>query len=295
MLDKFLEQLERCTTVNLFNRLRISLELILAPAEIALLAAQVRERGVELPEVAAHWLGRMETLIVGEGRPAEAYVRQSLADDATWYAAPGTPAERAERTVVVAFTGDAHRLMMPLAVFLQNSPADRHEFLVVFDFSHSLYLNGVPGLGDGLEATFERIAALAPRSRYRRAMTFGTSAGGLAAVWAAVALRYDRAISVGGVTPAEVATRVQTEGMNADGFAEAIRASAGHLPEVLLVAGEDTERDRVKARTMADYLPATEIVVPGCSKHNVLFDLWTRGELRPFLARLMATGPVSPG
>ncbi len=133
MLDTFLGRLERCTTVNLANRLHISLEMILAPAEIALLAAQVRERGIELPETSAHWLGRMETLVVGDGRPTEAYVRRTLADDASWYAAPGSPAERAERTVVIAFTGDAHRLMMPLALFLQNCPADRYEFLVVFD------------------------------------------------------------------------------------------------------------------------------------------------------------------
>lgn len=295
MLERFLEQLERCTTVNLFNRLRISLELILAPAEIVLLAAQVRERRIELPEVAAHWLGRMETLIVGDGRPAEAYVRRTLADDASWYAAPGSPAERAERTVVIAFTGDAHRLMMPLALFLQNCPADRYEFLVLFDRARSLYLNGVAGLGDTLEATLERIASIAPRTHFRRAMSFGTSAGGLAAVWAAVALQFDRAVSVGGVTPAEVVSRVQTQGMSADGFAEVIRVNAGHLPEVLLVAGEDAQRDRMKARTMADYLPATQIFVPGCSEHNVLYDLWTQGELRPFLARLMEPGAVSKG
>ncbi len=293
MLEGFLEQLGRCTTVNLFNRMRVSIELIHAPAEIALLAAQVRERRVELPEVAAHWLGRMETLLVGDGRPAEAYVRRTLADDASWYAAPGSPAERAKRTVVIAFTGDAHRLMMPLALFLQNCPADRYEFLVLFDRARRLYLNGVAGLGDTLEATLERIASIAPRSHFRRAMTFGTSAGGLAAVWAAVALRFDRAVSVGGVTPAEVVNRVQTQGMSADGFAEAIRANAGHLPEVLLVAGEDAERDRMKARTMADFLPATQIFVPGCSDHNVLHALWSRGELRPFLARLMEPGADS--
>jgi hypothetical protein len=38
-----------------------------------------------------------------------------------------------------------------------------------------------------------------------------------------------------------------------------------------------------------------QIFVPGCSEHNVLYDLWTQGELRPFLARLMEPGPVSQG
>ncbi|MBK7332735.1 MAG: hypothetical protein IPI87_10330 [Betaproteobacteria bacterium] len=83
--------------------------------------------------------------------------------------------------------------------------------------------------------------------------------------------------------------------MNADGFAEAIRANAGHLPEVLLVAGEDrTTATGSKARSMAD-IPGDANLRARDGDHNVLHALWSRGELRPFLARLMEPGAVSQG
>ena len=292
MLDTFLAQVERCSPVKLFNRSRISLEMSLAPAEIALRAAPVRERGAKLPEVAAAWLGRMETLMTGDGRPVEAYVRRTVTEGASWYAAPGTPAERAGRTIVFAYTGDANRLFMPAALFLQSCPADRYEFVVFYDFQHALFMKGIAGLAPDLPGSIERIAAIVGPSRYRHAMSFGTSAGGLAAVWTAVALGFDRAVSVGGVTPNEIASRVQTQGLSTDGFAEAIRRADGRLPDVLLVAGEDAGRDRRKALTMTGFLPATEIVVPGTANHNVLYDLWSRGELRPFLERVLAPPAV---
>lgn len=51
----------------------------------------------------------------------------------------------------------------------------------------------------------------------------------LAAIWAAVELGLPRAVSVGGVTPDEIGERVQTQGLSAEGFDEAIRRNAGRL------------------------------------------------------------------
>ena len=90
------------------------------------------------------------------------------------------------------------------------------------------------------------------------------------------------------VTPDEIGERVQTQGMSATGFDEAIRRNAGHLPEVLLVSGEQNARDNRKALSMAGRLPATLISVPDCAHHNVLHALWSRGELGPFLERMFA-------
>ena len=291
MLETFVAEVARCRTVKQMQRLISSLEMILAPAEVALLAAQARERGAGLPEVVAKWLDRMEELILRDGAAPEGYVRQSLVEGATFYAAPGVPGERASRTLVIAFTGDAHRLMMPIALFLQHCPADRYEFLVAYDAAHAFYLRGIAGLGDTLPATLDRIAALAPPSRYRRAVSFGTSAGGLAAVWAAYALGLERGVSVGGVTPSEVGRRVQTQELSIDEFDAAVRRRAGRPPEVLLVFGEGAERDTRKAQEMAELVPAQRIVVPGCAEHNVLYELWKRGELGALLER--ALGPVA--
>ena len=116
-------------------------------------------------------------------------------------------------------------------------------------------------------------------------------ASGLWAVWAAYALGLERGVSVGGVTPSEVGRRVQTQELSIDEFDAAVRRRAGRPPEVLLVFGEGAERDTRKAQEMAELVPAQRIVVPGCAEHNVLYELWKRGELGALLER--ALGPVA--
>jgi hypothetical protein len=293
MLDWYVAEIMRRQTANLINQLHIMLENMLAPAELCALIDESRERGTNLPPPAAHWLGRMDTLLRGGGQTVQPYERRMINKSAAVYAAPGTGAERSGRTVVVAFTGDAHRLMMPISLLLQQCPADRYEMLMLSDFRRSLYLRGIDGLGSDFPETLERIRTLIPASSEGRVVTLGTSAGGLAAIWAAIELGLPRAVSVGGVTPDEIGERVQTQGMSTPGFDDAIRRSAGRLPEVLLVSGEQNDRDNRKALSMAGRLPATLISVPDCANHNVLHALWSRGELRPFLARLMEPGAVS--
>jgi hypothetical protein len=293
MLDWYIAEIVRCRTANLINQLHIALENMFAPVEVCALIDESRVRGTDLPPPAAHWLGRMDTLLRGGGQIVQPFVRRVINKSAAVYAAPGTEAERSGRTVVVAFTGDAHRLMMPISLLLQQCPADRYEMLMLSDFRRSLYLRGIDGLGSDFPETLERIRTLIPASSEGRVVTLGTSAGGLAAIWAAIELGLPRAVSVGGVTPDEIGERVQTQGMSTPGFDDAIRRSAGRLPEVLLVSGEQNDRDNRKALSMAGRLPATLISVPDCANHNVLHALWSRGELRPFLARLMEPGAVS--
>ena len=292
VLDAYLADLARCTTVNQFNRLHILLENVLAPGEVTALIDGVRARGLTVPQPAAHWLARLDTLLRSHGRRVQPYERHALAEGATAYAGPGTTAERAARTLVIAFTGDANRLMMPIALLLQHCPAERHEFVVLVDRQRSLYLNGVAGLGTDLPSTIARLAEVAAPTRYRRAVSFGTSAGGLAAVWTGVALGLARAVSVGGVTPAQVSERVQTQHLRTEAFDEVVRQNVTRLPEVLLVAGERNVRDNEKALAMTALLPAATITVPGSTHHNVLYDIWNRGELDDFLERLLDEAPA---
>ncbi|MBK6394475.1 MAG: hypothetical protein IPF73_07140 [Betaproteobacteria bacterium] len=142
MLDWSSAEPERCKTANLINRLHITLENIFAPVELCALIDESRERGLDLPPPAAHWLGGVDTLLRGGGPTVQPFERRMINKSAAVYAAPGTEAERSGRTVVVAFTGDAHRLMMPISLLLQQCPADRYEFLMVFDPRRSLYLRG---------------------------------------------------------------------------------------------------------------------------------------------------------
>ncbi|HEY8243401.1 MAG TPA: hypothetical protein VII68_08080 [Casimicrobiaceae bacterium] len=286
MLDKFLNEVGRCTTVNQFNRLRIGIENTFAPAEICTLIDGVRERNAEVPEYCARWLANSDESMRGGGRTVQPYVRHSLLPEATMYAAPGTAAERASRTLVVAYTSDADRLFMPIAVFLQHVPAATHEVMLLIDLSRRFYLGGITGMGDDLPSTIRRIDAIAAPSRYRRAVGFGCSAGGLAAIWTAIELNFPRAVSVGGIAPESVADREQTYQFDLSGFDNAIRRRF-KLPEIMLVRGEMNDRDTKKALQMADRLPAKHVTVQGAADHNVLYEVWKGGRLGPFLAELI--------
>jgi len=208
------------------------------------------------------------------------------------YAAAGTPEARARRTFVIAFTGIADRLMMPLATFLQHCPSDAHEFLVLFDRTRRLYLEGIAGLGDDLPASFDALRARIASPGYRRTVAIGTSGGGLAAVWAGVELGLHRAVSVGGPFPGDLVMNERAHDIDTSGFDEAIRRRAGRLPEVVYVAGEHASRDVWKGVAMKRHLPTTLLVIPGCDNHNTLHFLRRQGALETFLARMFGEDPV---
>jgi hypothetical protein len=294
MVDGYLQQAMRCRTVNEFNRLHITLENILAPTEVEALVRGVRQRVTSMPAPVADWFGRLEQSI-GLGKLAvQPYVRRPIANGAIRYAAPGRDAERSQRTLVIAFTGDANRLMMPLAMFLQHCPADRYEFVVLFDGTQRLYMNGVDGLGATLPETIDAIARHAKPAFYRRTVSFGTSAGGLAALWTGIALETTRAVSVGGVTPSLADERSGEDAAASrshdEAFEALVRERAGRLPEIVLVAGELNARDTEKAHEMGERLPARHLTIPGARAHNMLYEVWLRGELDAWLDRLLGEG-----
>jgi hypothetical protein len=215
-----------------------------------------------VPEGVKRWLDLTDSLLRPRGQRVEPYERHALAEGATMYAAPGTPDERASRTLVVAFCGDAQRLMMPIALFLQQLPAAKHELMLLVDRTRRFYLGGVAGLGDGLPATIRRIGELAAPAKPRRTVAFGTSAGGLAALWTAVELGMTRGVSVGGISTESVPERVHTQHFDTRGFDDAVRRCVA-LPDIVLVSGERNVRDTEKALSMAARLPARHVVVPG--------------------------------
>ncbi|HQU47748.1 MAG TPA: hypothetical protein PLM09_01235 [Casimicrobiaceae bacterium] len=291
MLDAYVVEVLRCRTINEINRLHIRLEVSMTAADICAIIDGARARRAPLPPPSLHWLDRMDTLLRGGGRPVQGYVREAWSRGINWYAAPGDAAARAGRRLVIAFTADTHRLLMPISLFLQHCPADRLEFLVLMDLHRAFYLKGVDSLGTDLPTTIAAIAARFPPAKLRRAVCIGTSAGGLAAVWAAVELGAARAISVGGVTPQLVREQERMRGVDVAGFEAAIRRREGRLPEVLLVSGDGYEPDQAKARAMQELLPAAHIVVPESSQHNALFDAWNTGRLDGLMERFFGDPP----
>jgi hypothetical protein len=279
MLDFYLAEVRRARTDNMIQAVHHTLENELAPAEFEQLARDIEASGIDLPPVCHAWIDRMRRMLRVGAKQVRMFVRQPLVPGATYYtAAPGTETQP-RRTLVVAFAGDAHRLMSPIAAFLQHLDPARYEMLLLFDASRSMFLRGIPGIAPDFGSMLAWIDEQRRARGMPRTIALGTSAGGLAAVWTALALGLDRAVSIGGTTPVEVVERYQTLDVDISGFDEVIRRRAGAGPEVAYVYGELCDRDRGKAEELAARLPVTLVPLPRLALHNVIFETLRRRTL----------------
>ena len=161
----------------------------LTPLEVAELA------GRPLPEASAEWLGRIAAL-TGLGRVEPAgFERRVIQPTVEIYGDPRFPSR--DKSLVIGFTGQLNRLMMPLAAFLQALPAERCDLVVVRKGREDHYDRGIPpwtGMTEAAGALLREAGA----ARYRRLATFGVSAGGLPALRYGILGGAGRAVSVGG-------------------------------------------------------------------------------------------------
>lgn len=279
MLDFYLAEVARARTDNLIQGVHFALENEITPLEFEHLAHEVEKAGVALPPVCRSWFVQTRHLLRFGTTGIRPFVRQPCSPGATFYLAPADLPAGTARTLIVAFAGDAHRLMIPIAGFLQRCDPARHELLLLFDPSRSMFLRGIPGIAPD----FASLVAWIERQRVARAaartVALGASSGGLAAVWAALELGLPRAVSIGGTIPEQVALRHHTQGLDVSGFDDAIHRRAGNLPEIAYVYGEQCDRDRVKGVTLAGRLPVTMVPVPRFAQHNVIFETLRRGSL----------------
>lgn len=293
MLDHYLAEVRRARTDNLIHGVHHAFENELAPAEFEHLARAIEASGVDVPPVCHAWIAHTRQLLQFGAADMRPFVRQPVAPGATLYAAaPGVPTHW-RRTLVVAFAGDAHRLMLPIAAFLQYLDPARHELLLLFDGSRSMFLRGIAAVGPDFGSMLAWIEAQRRARAAARTIALGTSAGGLAAVWTALALGLDRAVSIGGTTPVEVAERHQTLDLDLSGFDDAIRRWGGRGPEVAYVHGEQCERDRRKGESLVARLPVTLVPVPRFAQHNVIFETLRRGTLAALIDLLLGERSVA--
>lgn len=290
MLDFVIGELSRCRTANEVRRVQVMLANELAPIEVAALAAAMRTGHAGAYGSTERFLSGLESMLGLATQRPQPHVRQVVAPGVLRYAAPGTENEKARRTLVVAFTGAAFRLMLPIAVVLQNLDADRHDLLLLFDRARTQFLGGVPGVADDLPALVAALDRLADFGRYRRLVFLGTSAGGLPALYAAIEARAARGVSVGGSVPDDIPQRVQTRDTDLAPLRAALARSRGGTTELVCVCGERHARDRGNAYWYAANAGAAVVEVPGYADHNVLQGVFEAGNLRAFLARLVDEG-----
>ncbi len=117
----------RCRTKNEFRRLHIDLENTLAPAELREIKKLIDTQGQDAP--GRGWMGALQELSPTLFEAPQAYQRHALASRATLYQDPAS--DVAKKGLLVAFTGDARRLMLPVCVVLQLIDSRRWDVVVL--------------------------------------------------------------------------------------------------------------------------------------------------------------------
>jgi hypothetical protein len=269
----YLKLASRCRTQNEFNRLHIGLENVLVPLELAYIAMLAKTS--EIPEPSRLWLQRIGRKWTPEMFDTpQRYERRSFSRHVILYQNP----ERDVRNkgLLVAFSGNGRRMMMPISVFLQFLDSRLWDVVVLKKCARNSFLLGLEDVSTDFRGLVEFVETTVSSMQYRRVITLGTSSGGFAATWAAVLMDADRGISVCGRPPSQLPSLPM-------GYQE-----APHGADLCFVYGGDCAQDHLSALALLDLFGGRLRPVPDIDRHGVLGELLKRGQLAEFLDEMLA-------
>jgi hypothetical protein len=243
--------LAACTTQAQHYRVQLHAENILPPAAALALCAQADT----LPEDAQGWVQRLARMALQVRPKAEPYRCHDLTENVTFYEGQG-PAG-APRSLVVAFTGVAQRMMLPTAVFLQGFSAARCDVLMLRDPTRTAFLAGVPGYAAGLPELLVRIGDDIPLARYADRRCIGVSSGVAAALAFGPMFGAAVALGLGGMQPAAMHLRQAPRGIDRRLFHRLLLATLPTTTRLVVAHGEACQRDVLLGSLLA-------LTIPGC-------------------------------
>jgi acyl-CoA synthetase (AMP-forming)/AMP-acid ligase II/acyl carrier protein len=185
-----------------------------------------------------------------------------------------------DKTLIVGFCSSSMRLMMPISRFLMHLDADRFDVLLLRDPGRNHYVHGIPGVSGDIGSLCDWLRVQVADMGYKRVISIGTSAGGVASLCAGVANHWDRAISVGADAPSNHATLEK--------YLSQAAQLAGHPPatEVMVFYGEGNQRDSKGASEITALVPfARQCGDASSGKHNILEVAFKEGKLKNIFDR----------
>lgn len=316
--------LPSCSSINQVNRLHIRLENLMTPTEATRVSAHIartyaadpssriaalrsrlaqavgrfpepgeapplsdRERLVEAVEWGARITAQLGLASTPDPSPV---TRRWRRGGATYYQASADPSS----LLVLGFTGNMQRLMMPTPVFLQHLAPFGADLLLLAVEPGTAYVRGVRGASSDFPGTVEWLRDFVPRHGAARFVTVGTSAGAFPAVLAGLALQADSLLAVGAYTR-QPAAYSRTGGDPA--LSEVVHeyVTAGPRPSRHLMYGSDSSLDAEFARNLAETLDGSALVPVEDADHNCLYPLAIRRQLEAVLASTLFQGVPVPG
>jgi hypothetical protein len=193
----------------------------------------------------------------------------------------------AEKTLIIGFTGNFHRLMLPLPVLLGCMNPTLYDVVVLRDFSRRFFSMGIPGLGADFFQALQNLRNHVDPAAYRNCVALGTSSGGLPAVLAAIRLELHRGVSIGGLDFPQFVAKLREFGVSEEPYTALLASRPESFPELLLVFGAGYAADVVAARGLHGRVPSRLLAVNACDEHLVLAWKLVRGRLPVFLSKLL--------
>ena len=277
MIDEFLRRFAQCGSRKCRFSVRKWADERMTPLEMAAL----RERVHDLPPDLRPWLSRFENLPKARATVPQAYRAQEVAPGICLYTGERSPAER--KALILAFSGGALLLLVPIAFLLQFIPSSRFDIVVLQDSGLAHYARGIPPYAHSFPALLRGLDVDLGFSAYEALYTCGSSMGGFPALRAGILTNARRAVSLGGRLAWHV-RRLQGDGGSVlpafDPLCECMRRKDTDL---VCVYGADHEVDRDHAERLSRAYPARRLPIRGVGSHNTIFELAKAGRLQGFL------------
>jgi hypothetical protein len=219
------------------------------------------------------------------------YTRSFLAEQVLFFEDVALPAD-VPRFLMVCFSGNAKRMMLPTAALLQHLPREPVDVVMLRDPSQLNYLRGVPGYAGDIHQACGRLRRDLDFARYDTVVTLGTSGGGAGALYGGIFLGASASLSVGGHHPTQAKralARAGSLGITGEEFDELAREHAtARRPAMFAAYAESHDADRAGALALAARLPGcTPVPVGGLDTHAVMMALCTRRRLSRVLDRFL--------
>jgi hypothetical protein len=270
--------ISRCRTQNEFNRLHIELENTLTPVELASIASRAGTSNI--PEPSRLWLEKIRRWTPHLFDAPQHYERVAFSEHVILY--QDHESDLRDKGLLVAFSGNARRLMMPVCVFLQHVDSRRWDIVVLKKCARNSYLLGLHGVATDFPDLVAYVQTTFSSAQYRRMVTLGTSSGGFPAAWAAVLLGADRGISVCGRAPRPLPALSM-----GDRPVTHQDTTARDEVDLCFVYGADCVPDHQAALSLLDLFGGRLRPVTEVDGHGVLGQLLKRGQFAEFVEEML--------
>jgi hypothetical protein len=288
MIKPIIRDLERCRSDHDFWRIQIKAETKLTPREIR----ELVERMDRLPAGARPWLTYLSKLLGSAGGPPQRYKREAWDPNVDYFTDPSAP--RSGKVLIIGFSGNADRLMIPIGCVLQFLPSRRFDLVVLRDATHSHYLNGAGDYAPTVHGLAKRLTGDFKPRKYAKVFCFGTSMGGFGALRCGVLIRADRAISVGGRFHWHIRRLLHANEAAVSAFDPLCECFAQTRTGLICAYSAGNEEDRVDVERLAAILPIQRMALSNATDHNLIFALLKENRLRQFFDEVFELERTNP-